>query len=170
MAASAQEGIKMTSRVTVKVSPHQAFEYWRALENFPRFMQHVQEVKATADNRYRWQVDGPLGTKVSWEADVTEVVQDKRIAWRSLEGADVDNEGSVEFKPAPGGACELEVKLSYNPPAGKLGHAVASLFGKNPQQQMDSDLQRCKQILEQGITAEGVTRSEVQATASHKPH
>jgi uncharacterized membrane protein len=165
-----ENGIRMEQSIQVNVAPHQAFEFWRTLENFPRFMAHIKEVKATKDNRYTWKVDGPLGTSVSWEADVTDVVQDKRISWKTVGDAQVANSGSVEFSAAPAGGTLLQVKLSYDPPAGKLGHAVATLFGMNPEQQMKDDLQRCKQILEQGMTAEGVTRSEVQQAPAHKPH
>ncbi len=168
--ADTTQGIRMDAKVTINVPPAQAYEFWRALENFPRFMKHISEVKATQDNRYMWKVDAPLGMSVSWEADVTDVVKNERIAWKTRDGAQVPNEGVVTFTPSGQHGTELHVKLSYEPPAGQVGHAIATLFGKNPQQQMETDLQRCKQILEEGITADGVTRSEVEAEPTRRPH
>jgi len=94
---------------------------------------------------------GQAGTKVKWDADITEYRQKELIAWRSLEGSDVDNSGTVRFEPATGGrGTVVRVVLDYNPPAGALGAAVAKLFGEAPQQQIEGDLRRFKNIMEAG--------------------
>jgi uncharacterized membrane protein len=73
------------------------------------------------------------------------------IAWRTLEGADVASAGSVHFEAAPSGrGTVVRVVLKYDPPAGKLGALVARLFGENPEQQIDEDLRRFKQLIEAG--------------------
>jgi uncharacterized membrane protein len=75
-----------------------------------------------------------------------------------VDGADVANEGAVEFVPAPGNrGTEVHVDISYKMPAGKLGEAVARYFGEDPHQQLDDDLRRLKQLLETGevIRSEG---------------
>jgi len=80
------------------------------------------------------------------------------IAWRSLDGADMDHAGSVWFKDAPGGrGTEVRVEMQYNPPAGVFGALVASMAGKEPSQQIRKDLYRLKSLLETGevITTEG---------------
>ena len=71
--------------------------------------------------------------------DVT--IDDELIAWRSLPGSEVNNAGSVHFTPAlQGNGTEVRVVLSYDPPAGKLGAAVAKLLGEEPSQQVEADL------------------------------
>ncbi len=73
------------------------------------------------------------------------------IAWRSLEGVDVDNAGSVRFRPAPGNrGTEVTVELNYEPPAGRIGVTIAKLFGEEPEQQVREDLRRFKQVMEAG--------------------
>ena len=63
----------------------------------------------------------------------------------------------MRFGAAPGGrGTEVRVELSYDPPGGKLGNAVARLLGEEPRQQVTDDLRRFKQILETGE----VVRSE----------
>ena len=73
------------------------------------------------------------------------------IAWRSRDGADIANAGSVHFKPAPPGrGTEVTVSLDYVPPAGRLGAAVAKIFGESPEVQVTDDLRRFKWIMEAG--------------------
>jgi uncharacterized membrane protein len=64
----------------------------------------------------------------------------------------VQTAGRVRFRPAPGGTAEIDVHLSYNPPAGALGHAVAALFASDPKRAMDEDMVRLKSLLEEGKT------------------
>jgi uncharacterized membrane protein len=88
---------------------------------------------------------------VEWDAEITEDRANELIAWRSLPGAEVDNVGRVRFVPAPGGrGTEVHVELSYRPPAGVLGATFAKLFGEAPEQQIEGDLRRLKQVLETG--------------------
>ncbi len=121
-------------------------------------MSHVQEVRVTDPTHSHWIVSGPAGTSVEWDAEVYNEKENELIAWRSLEGADVDNAGSVRFESAPDGRGTLvRVSVKYDPPAGVVGATVAKLFGENPEQQIDEDLRRFKQVMEAGevVTTEG---------------
>jgi uncharacterized membrane protein len=125
------------------------YAFWRDFENLPRFMEHLESVTVLTPQRSRWTARGPAGTRVSWEAEIHNEIPDQLIAWRSLPGADAPNAGSVHFTPLAGGAStEVRVVLSYEPPAGRLGAAVAKLFGEEPHQQVDEDLRRFKQVME----------------------
>jgi hypothetical protein len=117
----------------------------------PSFMAHLESVEWTGEGRTRWTATAPLGTTVTWDAELTEDVHGERIAWRSLPGADVDNSGSVRFEPAPAGrGTEVRVHLRYALPGGRLGATVARLLGEDPHQQVEDDLRRAKQVLETG--------------------
>ena len=73
------------------------------------------------------------------------------IAWRTLDGSQVASAGSVRFEPVEGGGgTTVRVSLKYDPPGGKLGSLIARLFGENPQQQVEEDLARFKEIMEGG--------------------
>ena len=137
------------------------YAYFRAMENLPRFMEHVREVQCTADGLYRWRVAGPAGVPVEWVAEVTADVPNEVLAWKTVPGCLVRSAGIVRFTPDRGGT-RLDVRLSYNPPGGALGHAVAHLFGGDPKQQMDDDLLRLKSLLEQGKATghQGTARKE----------
>lgn len=74
-----------------------------------------------------------------------------RITWKSLPGSKIDNCGRVEFTPTPDGrGTEIRVTMSYASPGGTLGKAVAALLGESPDQQVNDDLRRLKQLLETG--------------------
>jgi uncharacterized membrane protein len=138
--------------VTVRAPVSDVFAFFSNIENFPRFMAHVKEVKRTGERRYHWVASGPAGIPVSWDGEITGLEAEKLLAWRSLPGAMVQNAGIARFEPTPDGSTRLDIRMSYNPPAGALGHVVASFFGADPKHAMDEDLVRFQSILEQGKT------------------
>ena len=81
-------------------------------------------------------------------------IPNKLIAWRSLEGSDVVSAGSVNFDPAADGlATRVTVHLQYSPPLGKVGAAVARVFGADAETEIHEDLQRFKETIESGQKA-----------------
>jgi uncharacterized membrane protein len=141
----------LRAAVTVRRSPEDVYRFWRDLENLPSFMYHLKSVTTEADGRSHWVASAPIGQPVEWDAQITEDVSGKRIAWQSLPGSAIENGGSVEFTPAPDGAStEVRVTIGYHLPGGVLGKAAATLFGESPDQQVNDDLRRFKQILETG--------------------
>jgi uncharacterized membrane protein len=150
--------VKVERAITIDRPAADLYRFWRDFENLPRFMDHLLSVRANGDRRSHWVAKAPAGASVEWDAEVTDDVPDARIAWRSLEGADVANAGAVSFSPAPAGrGTEVRVSLEYNPPGGPLGVAVAKLFGEEPDIQVREDLRRFKRLMEVGAipTTEG---------------
>ncbi|HKC62771.1 MAG TPA: SRPBCC family protein [Pyrinomonadaceae bacterium] len=157
----AGKGIKVEKSVEINRSPEELYRFWRNFENLPRFMNHLESVKITGEGRSHWIARAPAGRTVEWDAEINNEKENELIAWRSLEGADVDNAGSVRFEPsADGQGTTVRVTLKYDPPAGRLGSLVAKLFGEEPSQQIEEDLQRFKEVMETGET----TTTEEQST------
>jgi uncharacterized membrane protein len=150
VASAEDEGIKVTRSITVNRPPEEAYRLWHNFENLPRFMAHLDSVEVQGTHS-RWRAKAPLGLSVEWNAEILVDRENEAIAWRSLPGADVPNEGAVRFIPAPGGrGTEVHVELIYEPPAGSAGATFAKLFGEEPSQQIAGDLRRFKQLLETG--------------------
>jgi uncharacterized membrane protein len=150
-AEGARGAFRVRKTLAVNCPKEQAYAFWRNLTNLPRFMEHLEAVEIRDGERSHWTARAPAGGTVEWDAEMVEDVPNERIAWRSVEGADVPNRGSVEFASGPGGRGSLvRVDLAYEPPAGALGRAVAKLFGEEPEQQVEADLRRFKQVLETG--------------------
>ncbi|MBV9924921.1 MAG: SRPBCC family protein [Acidobacteria bacterium] len=146
-------GTKVEHSVTINRSPEELYGYWRNFENLPRFMNHLESVKRFGGNRSHWVAKAPGGTTVEWDAEIYNEKENELIAWRTLEGSQVASAGSVRFEPAGDEATTVRVSLKYDPPGGKLGSLVARLFGENPQQQIEEDLGRFKEIMEGSMGA-----------------
>lgn len=142
--------IHVVKGISINRPPETVYQFWRKLENLPRFMAHLESVREDEQGSV-WRACGPLGTTIEWRAEITLDRPNEAIAWRSLEGTSVPSRGVVRFKPGPAGkGTELTVELKYDPPAGALGAAIAKLFGEEPAQQIAGDLRRLKQVLETG--------------------
>jgi uncharacterized membrane protein len=145
---------KVEQRVTIVRPAKDLYAFWRNFENLPRFMQHLEAVYVTDDQRSHWIARAPAGRSLVWDAEVIHERPNESIAWRSLPGADVSNSGRVRFREAPEGqSTEVEVVFEYEPPARVFGVGVARLFGEEPDQQIASDLRRFKAIMETGEVA-----------------
>jgi uncharacterized membrane protein len=145
------EGVHVTSVITIGRPAEEVYRFWRDLENLPRFMEHLESVRDLGEGRSHWRARAPAGRSVEWNAEIVEDRPNELIAWRSLPGSDVPNQGSVRFARGPGGdSTEVHVEVRYDPPAGALGAAIAKLFGEEPKQQISRDLRRLKQVLETG--------------------
>lgn len=147
------EGTKMEKAVTINRSPEEIYTFWRQLENLPRFMEHIQSVTQTGEGISHWVVKTSHDRTLEWDARLIEDKPGQMLSWQSLEGADVDNAGSVWFTPATGGrGTVVKVSMKYSPPGGKFGAMMAKLFGDSAEKQMAEDLFRLKSLLETGET------------------
>ncbi|MGH7587535.1 MAG: SRPBCC family protein [Gemmatimonadota bacterium] len=145
-----RRAVDFQKTVTVDAPLDDVYQVWSRLEEFPRIMSHVREVREIGPGRTRWTAAGPLGTTVSWNAVETARVPGELLAWRSEPGSQIDNAGIVRFEPVGDDATRIDVRLSYNPPAGSVGDVVANVFGVDPKSAMDEDLMRFKSRVEDG--------------------
>ena len=151
-------GTRVKKSIIINRAPEELYQFWRDFENLPRFMKHLEAVRVTGEGRSHWVAKAPAGGSVEWDALITEDRPNEMIAWRSLEGADVENNGSVSFERAAGGRGTIvRVEMEYNPPGGTLGSWIAKLFGEEPGQQAQEALRCFKQVVETGevIVSEG---------------
>jgi uncharacterized membrane protein len=150
-ALGGERGVNVLESVTINRPLEELYRFWRNLENLPQFMRHLSSVEKITDTISHWKAKGPAGLIVEWDAEVYNEVANKLIAWRSLEGSDVVSAGSVNFdRAAAGRATRVTVHLQYSPPLGKVGAAVARLFGADAETEIREDLRRFKQMVETG--------------------
>ena len=150
--------ISVEKFIVINKSPDECYRYWRSFENFPRFMKHLESVQIIDSKRSHWKAKAPAGTSVEWDAEIVGDNAGRFLAWRSIEGADIDNAGIVRFESAPGDRGTIvRLQMRYNSPGGKAGALFAKLFGEEPSLQIDGDLRRFKQLIETGeiTTTEG---------------
>lgn len=143
--------IEVRRATTIARSPREVYDFWRHIENLPRFMDHLKSVTTTGDKTSHWVAKAPLGQSVEWDAEITQDRPGEIIAWQSLPGAQIENSGEVRFQQAPGDrGTVVHVALQYNPPGGPVGAALAKVFGEEPDQQVREDVRRLKRLLETG--------------------
>jgi len=146
-----ERGIHVEESFTIMKSPEELYTFWHKFENLPQFMMHLNSVKTIDAKKSHWVAQGPAGMNVEWDAEIINDEPNRTIAWRSLGGADVDNAGSVTFRPAAGDrGTEVSVTLDYIPPMGKAGSIVAKLFGRDADQMIREDLRNFKRLMETG--------------------
>jgi len=158
------KGVRVEKSVTVNATPEQLYTFWRNFENLPRFMHNLESVQVHDTKRSRWVAKGPAGKSVDWEAEIINEIPNELIGWRSIDGSEVDNAGSVHFKPATGNrGTEVKVILRYDPPAGKFGARISKLLGEDPASNVQEDLRRLKMLVETGeiATIEGQATGRV---------
>jgi len=146
-----RRAVDVQKTIDIDAPLEQVFNLWREYENFPRFMSHVLEVRSTrVQDQWHWVVEGPAGTPLEFDTTVTEFVPYETIAWKTVGDAAVRHAGSVHFELNSDGSTRVHVRMSYNPPGGAAGHAVASLLGQDVHSRMDDDLLRMKTFIETG--------------------
>lgn len=138
--------------IVVGVPVEVAYRAWSDFESFPRFMNHVKEVRRVdaSGQRIHWKASVG-GTPQEWDAEVIDLTPNQRVAWRSVSGT--ANDGAVEFEPQ-GTNTRVLVRLNYDPPAGVAGDTADALFQATARAVAD-DLRNFKQLIETGKVSGG---------------
>ncbi|MBI3951096.1 MAG: SRPBCC family protein [Acidobacteria bacterium] len=144
-----RRAVELQKTINIAAPVERVYEFWSNFENFPRFMTNVREVRVSSGGQSHWVVEGPAGVPVEWDAGITKQQPNRLLAWKSVPGSVIQHAGIVRFDPDNGGT-RLDIKMSYNPPAGAVGHSLATLFGSDPKSMMDEDLMRMKTMIETG--------------------
>jgi uncharacterized membrane protein len=131
------------------------YNQWTQFEEFPRFMEGVQQVTQLGDKRLRWQVTVG-GKEKEWEAEITEQIPDDRIAWRSRTGT--ANAGVVTFHRIADDRTRVMLQLEYDPEgfAENVGDAIGVVSRR-----VAGDLERFKEFIERRDGETGAWRGEI---------
>ncbi|CAH0496061.1 hypothetical protein NVSP9465_01089 [Novosphingobium sp. CECT 9465] len=148
--------------VTIARPRGELFAFWRHFANLPQFMENVERIQPVgSDGHNVWTMRAPAGQTVDIETVIAREEPGELIAWRSVDGSDIDTEGRVTFSDAPGSrGTRVSVRIAYKPPAGELGRVVAKLYGREPEIQARHDLRRFKMLMETGEIATSARRRD----------
>jgi uncharacterized membrane protein len=154
---SVAQGIDLEKTINIDAPIETVFDVWTRYENFPYFMSHVVEVRDLGQQRSHWIVKGPAGSRLEWDAVLTESRRPSLLSWQTAPGTLVEHAGSVHFEPTDSGT-RATVRMSYRPPAGVLGHGIAVLLGRDPKQELNDDLMRMKTFIERAALAKDAAK------------
>ena len=160
---------RLVSRaITINRPRRELYDFWRDFKNLQLFLENVRSVTEIDGTRSRWIIEAPAGRTVEFISRITEERPGEAIAWTSEDGADVANSGRIEFEDAPGGrGTVVRATIAYDPPAGAIGRAVATLFQREPKMQARRDLRRFKQLMETGEITTSQPRPSGTGVSSH---
>ena len=143
--------VRTQRTVTIAADPSQVYTFWRRLDDLGRAVEPFAHVTALDERRSRWELRGPLGAKIGWEAEIVEDRPGERLAWRATTGAGIAHDGAVIFAHAPGGrGTEVTVTMRYSAPAARTASTVSALFGRAPEQMLREGVRRVKNLIEAG--------------------
>jgi uncharacterized membrane protein len=160
--------IPVTAALIIDSDREELYRHWRDLTNLPKFMKHLVRIDVKDARRSHWVARGPVGSTIEWDAEVTEERPNELIAWRSIEGSELNHAGSVRFEQAPGDrGTVVTVNMHYQPLLGTIGAGVVAWFGEDPNQTIKMDLRRFKQMMETGevVTTEGQPAGREESTS-----
>ncbi len=154
-----ESGVEESIELNVPVST--AYNQWTQFEEFPRFMESVEEVKQIDDTHLHWRAN-VAGKMKEWDAEITEQIPDERIAWRSTTG--VKNAGVVTFHKLSANRTKVMLQMDYDPETAgeKIGDALGGV-----RMTAKGNLQRFKDLIERRGAETGAWRGTVPANATH---
>ena len=155
---------EITETIDVGVPVHTAYNQWTQFEDFPQFMNGIEAVRQLDERTLRWTAS-VAGRRVEWDAVITDQTRDRRIAWRSLDGA--TNAGDVDFEPIDDTHSRVRLHLVYEPQGAteKVGSALGRV-GKT----VRDDLERFRDFVESRGGATGAWRGEIHQAAPDGTH
>ncbi|MGH8833421.1 MAG: SRPBCC family protein [Actinomycetes bacterium] len=142
--------------IEVNVPVRAAYNQWTQFEEFPKFMDGVEEVRQIDDKTLHWAAE-IAGVRREWEATILEQVPDRRIAWIAVDGK--TNAGAVEFEPLGPDRTLVRLHLAYEP-EGFVEQAGDKL--NIVDRQVESDLKRFKGFIENLGSETGAWRGSIQ--------
>ena len=143
--------------VTIKAPRSRIYEMWRDPEHLTDFMEGLAAVQVSGDD-VTWVIDTPNG-HLAVETRLVEDRQNEALAWRSVEGAEIEIEAKVQLRDAPAGrGTEVEAHIAWRPQAGIVGQRAARLRGTDPKIRGKQELKRLKMLLETGEIATSSNR------------
>ena len=141
--------------IDVAVPVRVAYDQWTQFEEFPTFMDGVEDVRQIDDTHLHWSAS-VAGQRREWDARIIEQIPDSRIAWESVAGT--PNGGVVAFHPIAENRTKIVVAMDHRPE--RISDVVGTVLGL-PQRRVRRDLERFRDLVEQRGAATGAWRGEV---------
>lgn len=142
---------ELSANILVNASPQEAYRRWRALQDSPQWMNHIQSVEVLDDRRSHWTAYGPMGTSVQWTAEITNERDGEALEWHSLPGSDLNVQGYVQFQRSPNDRGTIVTShMQYRLANAALRAAASGFIGRQAKFFMRQDMRRFKTLLETG--------------------
>lgn len=129
--------------IDVNLPPETVYAQWTRFEEFPKFMEGVQEVKQLDDTHFLWRVG--FGDKTEeWDAEIIEQTPNQRMVWQSKNGT--IKQGIVTFESISDTKTRVRAEMTYDPQG--FTENIADLLGLVARR-LEGDLEQFKELIEQ---------------------
>ncbi len=147
---------KVEQTIDVDVPLRNVYNQWTQFEEFPRFMEGVEDVRQTDDRHCHWQTK-IAGVRREFDTEIVDQLPDQRIAWRTT-GGDVRQMGVVSFQPLDETHTRVRLAMDMEPEgmAEKAADAMGVL-----DRRVKGDLKRFKGFIEEHGDATGGWRGRI---------
>ena len=142
--------------IEVQKPVDQVYAQWTQFDEYPKFMENVEEVRQLDDKHLEWKAR-VAGTERKWKAEIVEQQPNRVIAWRAITGD--KNAGKVEFEPIDGHT-KVKLAIDYDPPKGAAGEIGDKVVQATPRS-VENDLKRFKEFIEQRPVPTGKWSGEI---------
>jgi uncharacterized membrane protein len=141
--------------IDVEVPVRTAYNQWTKFEEFPQFMNGIEEVRQVDETTLHWKAQ-VAGREREWVAKVTEQTPDQRVAWKDEDGK--TNAGVVTFHKLEDGKTRVAVQMDWE--AEGVVEKVGEKLGFD-ERTLKGDLERFKEFIESRGSETGAYRGEV---------
>jgi uncharacterized membrane protein len=148
----------VTQSVDVAVPIRTAYDQWTQFEDFPNFMEGVEEIRQIDDQLTHWRVR-VAGVTREFDARITEQLPEERVAWSTMAGP--KQAGVVTFHRLDAGHTRVTAQMDIDPEG--MAESVGDMAGVI-KHRVKGDLDRFRTFIEGRDEATGAWRGEV-----HRP-
>lgn len=140
----------MNVRISLTVNAPRKFVYgaWRDFENLPHVLRHIKKIKVKDEIHSQWTLNTPRRMPVvKWNAEIIDQEDSRELSWRSLPGSMIETIGKLNFADTLDGTL-LTAIISYRPPAGYIGSALANVLNPALKNLIEDDICKFKTNVE----------------------
>ncbi|MFJ9522284.1 SRPBCC family protein [Kitasatospora sp. NPDC101801] len=147
---------KVKESIDVDVPLHTAYNQWTQFEEFPKFMEGVEEVRQIDDRRTHWRTS-IAGAEREFDAEIVDQLADERVSWRTV-GGEVQQMGTVTFHSIDADHTRVSLAMDFQPHgmAEKAGDMLGIL-----DRRVKGDLKRFKGFIEERGQESGGWRGRI---------
>jgi uncharacterized membrane protein len=145
------EELEIMRAITIGKPADELYRLWRDPQIQPQIMADFADVAMDDKGHAHWAVRAPMGRRIEWDSEIVEERAGEMLRWQTREGAELPNEGSVRFRPAPGNrGTEVHLHVKFSPPGAMPVKGAMKLLGFIPKQMAYKALWRFKALAETG--------------------
>ncbi|MFC8093110.1 SRPBCC family protein [Streptomyces sp. NPDC057301] len=146
--------VKETVEVGVPVGT--AYNQWTQFQEFPNFMEGVEEVRQLDDSHNHWTTKIG-GVRREFDTEIVDQLPDERITWRTVSG-DTQQKGTVRFQRVDDTHTRVELVMDVEPSG--AAEKAADMTG-TIDRRIKGDMRRFKEYIEHRGIESGSWRGRI---------